>query len=1048
MQKYVRWIIRWRFAVIGLCAVLTVFLVPRISQLKIVVDPQALLPQSHDYVVTSNKVADLFGSRHVVIVGVTPKHGDVFQANVLDKIQRLTKELLGAPGVVKDNTMSLSTRRVKDISGDRDELTVKPLMASVPKNASQMEELRRAVQRNPVYRDTIVSADNRTAAIVAEFRDSAGGFRQIVDKVNSIVAPERDTSVDIAVGGFPVFLANVEAYSERVFYLLPVIILIIALIHLEAFRTLQGLILPLVTALLATAWDLGIMGISGIPFDVVTVTIPIVILAVAAGHAVQLLKRYYEEYHLIREGTKLSASGASDLAIVQSVASVGPVMLIAGTIASLSFFSLTASNISMVRNLGVFSGIGILCALFLELTFIPALRSLLPPPGDMERHRERDARLWDRITGSIVRLTTIPSHRRRLYAVVLAILAIAIVGTMRIVVDNSVRSYFSDDLPFLRDDRSLNGALGGSNTLYLVVEGASEDAIKDPSVLRAMDATQRLLEQQPSIGKTVSIVDFIKRIHQVMHGNDPAYYRVPDSRELISQYLLLYSMSGNPTDFDAYVDSPYRTANITAYLKNDRSSYLNDLVEKIHGATQLSKDTRLSIGGSTAQNAAVSDVLVHEKVMNILLIVAVIFTISSIVFRSVIGGLLVISPLVVTVLVTTAEMGLCGIKLNIPTSLSFATIVGIGADFTIYLIYRMREYIAQGVEDLAAIRAVLNTAGKACLYVATAVACGYSVLLLSFGFYVHIWMGLLIVTGMLVSVFSALLLIPALILTVRPKFIFVRNRLAPAYSSAVTILLAVIAAVLAPGKPAVAADLTATAIMEKNFVVSKVSDSVSDATMTLISKSGQERVRRISSTTKLRPNGVDNMRMTRFLSPPDVRGTVTLLIERSDQEDDEVWIYLPALKKVRRLVSSNKKDSFMGSDFSYGDVIGYKVGNWRHRLLREEAVGGKPCYVIESLPKDDAVKADSGYSKRVTWIGKDNFVTVKAEFWDDSGQPYKAADFEDIQLVDSAHGKWQAMRLQVTDQQSGHRTVIQIGNFKVDQGAKDSFFTTRNMERE
>ena len=170
---------------------------------------------------------------------------------------------------------------------------------------------------------------------------------------------------------------------------------------------------------------------------------------------------------------------------------------------------------------------------------------------------------------------------------------------------------------------------------------------------------KRLLEQQPSIGKTVSIVDFIKRMHQAMHNDDPAYYQIPESRELVSQYLLLYSMSGDPSDFDAYVDYRYRSANITAYLKDDSSSYLGNLVERINrnAATQFGKDVRISIGGSAAQNAALSDVLVHEKITNILLIAAVIFIISSIVFRSMVGGVLVVTPLIVTVMANTAVMG-------------------------------------------------------------------------------------------------------------------------------------------------------------------------------------------------------------------------------------------------------------------------------------------------------------------------------------------------------------------------------------------------------
>src|SRR5947207_13133838 len=113
------------------------------------------------------------------------------------------------------------------------------------------------------------------------------------------------------------------------------------------------------------------------------------------------------------------------------------------------------------------------------------------------------------------------------------------------------------------------------------------------------------------------------------------------------------------------------------------------------------------------------------------------------------------------------------------------------------------------------------------------------------------------------------------------------------------------------------------------------------------------------------------MRMTRFVSPPDVKGTTTLLVEHAERDDD-IWVYLPALKKVRRLVAANKRDSFVGTDFSYGDVIGHKVEKWEHYLLGEEAVDNEPCYVIESVPRNESAQSNSGHATRHPWIRKGN----------------------------------------------------------------------------
>ncbi|MEY4467388.1 MAG: hypothetical protein RIR21_1181 [Pseudomonadota bacterium] len=247
--------------------------------------------------------------------------------------------------------------------------------------------------------------------------------------------------------------------------------------------------------------------------------------------------------------------------------------------------------------------------------------------------------------------------------------------------------------------------------------------------------------------------------------------------------------------------------------------------------------------------------------------------------------------------------------------------------------------------------------------------------------------------------------------------------------------------------PVAAWALTAVEIMDKNFVVGKYADSTSETTMTLTNKSGQQRVRKTFGTSKLDANGIDNKRMTRFLEPTDVKGTVSLLVEHSDKDDD-IWIYLPSVKKVRRLISSNKKDSFVGTDFSYGDVIGHKVKEWNHTIVKEEEVDGKPCYVIESTPKDATVKTNTGYSKRIGWIQKDNFVTVKSVSYDEAGELLKEAKYSHWKEVDTVKHKWQAGILEAKNLQTGHSTVIAIDQFKVNNGVKDDFFTTRYMEQQ
>ena len=140
--------------------------------------------------------------------------------------------------------------------------------------------------------------------------------------------------------------------------------------------------------------------------------------------------------------------------------------------------------------------------------------------------------------------------------------------------------------------------------------------------------------------------------------------------------------------------------------------------------------------------------------------------------------------------------------------------------------------------------------------------------------------------------------------------------------------------------PAASADEpSARDIIEKNFYVTKIKHMLNDSTMVLTNDKGQQRVRKTRSVNLLQPNGIDSKIMIRFLRPGDVEGTGYLQVQHYDGEDD-MWIYLPALKKVRRLVANNKKDSFVGTDFSYGDILQPVVDTYKHTIVKSEVLDG------------------------------------------------------------------------------------------------------------
>ncbi len=242
-------------------------------------------------------------------------------------------------------------------------------------------------------------------------------------------------------------------------------------------------------------------------------------------------------------------------------------------------------------------------------------------------------------------------------------------------------------------------------------------------------------------------------------------------------------------------------------------------------------------------------------------------------------------------------------------------------------------------------------------------------------------------------------------------------------------------------------ELNARSIMEKNFFVSKPKTIKTKSVMTLMSDKGSVRERKVDTVGKLQSNGNDTNVIIRFQYPPEFKGTGFLQIE-DPGGDDGLWVYLPSLHKSRRLVANNRRDSFFGTDFSYGDITPPKIELYDHTLLRSEVVGGHECYVIQSIPKDDKEKRNSGYSKKITWVQKNNFLENKIEYYDTEGRQLKTQIVAQHKLIDPAGQRWFAMQREMINHRAGHKTMLVFSQVEVNRPIDDAFFSTRMLERE
>lgn len=883
IKKYVNSLVNHPVRIILIVSAVTLFFAFQLQHLFMILDPKRILPQDHPFVQLNNKIEQTFGGSRVVVIGVVVKNGDIFNPETLSKIKRITEEVKGVSGILEENVVSISDRKIKYINASPAGMDIRPMMAEVPTTKEGLEELKKDLYSNDLYVKSLVSEDGKAAAIITDFRSgvlspsktgssatggqgaggnpwwnpetgkattsvssstggaaagganpwwnpgkdkkeaksappasgttydtlsglvkglifgnspwSAGGDNPywtsdstIYKKLHAIIDKEKDGNTEIYLGGLPIALSFLEAdtnvMNEVVF---PIAFLVIMGVLFLSFRSIQGMVIPILTALLSVIWALGMVGLLGIPLDPFTKTLtPLLIVAIAAGHSIQILKRYYEEY---------AKSGNHKEAVRESTLKMAPVMVTAGLVASASFASLITFHLKTFQAFGLLTAFGILSAVVLELSFIPAFRTLVPPR--LTPKALLHTSLLDRILLSLGR--TIPKSPFKILGAGLLILAVSSIGASQVKVNNSLKTQFFPKTELRVSDNAINQAFGGTSTFYILVDGKVPDRLKDPKVMEGIEGLQKLLESIPGVGKTQSYVDYLKKMSRSIHGGDPAWEKIPESRQAAGEYLFLYSISGNPADFNRLVNYDYQQAVVWAFLKTDSTDLAEKIIKEVNAyvPSHFDPDMTVGVAGSSPVTVALNETMVQGKVKNILQVSGITFLVATIVFRSLLGGLLVLIPLLLAVLINFGVMGFSGLTLGIGTATIAAMSVGMGADYAIYFIFRLKEEYQKALSAETgskasekgrsqpalpaagamqaplianAISSTMSTAGKSILYVAFAISAGCATLIFP-GYYLHTE-GILVPLAMMTSSIGAITLIPALMAWLQPAFIF------------------------------------------------------------------------------------------------------------------------------------------------------------------------------------------------------------------------------------------------------------------------------------
>jgi len=351
---------------------------------------------------------------------------------------------------------------------------------------------------------------------------------------------------------------------------------------------------------------------------------------------------------------------------------------------------------------------------------------------------------------------------------------LGVMGALKLEVNESwVENFRTTESIFLAD-KAINATLDGTNTLDIVIETANNEGLFKPVNLRRIEALQAFLTTLPHVNGSTSIVDYIKQMNRSLNENKPLAYMIPDDADLISQYFLLYSASGDPTGFEEEIDYDYRMALVRARM--DSARYQQDKV--VVEATQKyldevfnTRDIKATLSGRVNVDYHWFDTLLGTQFKSVVFALSLVWLIVCISLRSIYGGTLAVIPVLLGCLSVYAYMGLTGITLAVGTSMTAAIALGIGVDFSIHTLDRVKLLVSEeGLGLETALRQLYPSTGRALLFSFVAVFIGFGLLGLS---YVPPLskLGMLIAFSVLISFISSMTVLPVLLKVLNPGFL-------------------------------------------------------------------------------------------------------------------------------------------------------------------------------------------------------------------------------------------------------------------------------------
>lgn len=748
-------ILRFRIPILAALVGLSIFFAWQWRDLLFEVSPEGMRLSDHPDTRYYESHVMRFGSDQIIVLVVESEN--IFRPEVLAKIDFLTREIETCKAV--NGVVSITS--VEDIRGGDLGLEVAPVTAAIPGDAVGVEMLRGRLLENPIFIDNLFARDGTMAAIVVTVEaalDHAHDRKMLVARLQELIDEHAGDGLRIYMAGYPVIktvLPDLLVSDQRRF--IPFILLLISVVLFISFRTLRGILLPGITVFTAILWTMGLLVVTGRRIEIITNVLPPLVQVIGLAAAIHILTHFNEEYS--RCGDKKEALARTLRYIIL------PCFLTSFTTA-VGFGSLMVNRIDAIRDFGAFAAFGVMAAFIVAITFVPILLHYLgPPAGTVKSRIETGA-----MSAVLQRIGDFNLHHR--WAAVIGcgiLMALAAVGVGRLKVETTLIKYLKPDNPLAVSVEQIEGHLAGTSSLDVVFEASEEGGIKSPEVLAEIEQVQAFLESIPEVTKTVSIVDFLKRMNQAMHDGDAAAYRIPESHEAVSQYLLLFSMSGDEEDLERYVTYDYSAATISARLLTVSSSRMEQVIAGIreHLAAGDSSSATVKLTGVALLVTETIDAIVRGQLQSLGVALILISILMVVFFRSIKLGLISMIPNVIPIFLTLGVMGLWGIPINTATAIISCVAIGIAVDDTIHFLSRFRSEFEIDGDYVGSMYRSLKGVGRAMVFTSLVNTGGFLVLLLS-NFKPIIYFGILMGLTMMSALIGDLVVLPVCLLVFKP----------------------------------------------------------------------------------------------------------------------------------------------------------------------------------------------------------------------------------------------------------------------------------------